>query len=215
MRFLAFLIALFLWLALVLALRAVVDFRYRRIEEYDHIELELSVLRGVWKFHMEIPTVQLEWEKGPELEAKQTVSSAVVGKRKTKTKMRVRRFHEHFFFRFWPRFPYFLAKLQQAKARFYRGIHCTALEWRICIGFKDPAQTGLAAGAFWSLIGYSLARLYHQIKVEVRRPVLEVVPDFQKPGFTCDVHCIFKLRIGHIIFAGLNLARTLVRELRG
>ncbi|MHB1406346.1 MAG: DUF2953 domain-containing protein [Desulfitobacteriaceae bacterium] len=215
MRLLAFLIAALLWLAVVMALRAVVDFRYRRIKEHDHIELELSILHGIWKFHVEIPTVQLEWEQGPQLELKQTVSSAIAGKREGKSELRMRYVYKRFFYRFWPRFPYFLTKLQQAKASFYQGIHCTELEWRFAIGYKDPSQTGLAAGVFWALIGYSLARFYRQIKVEVKRPLLEVVPDFQKQGFSCDIHCIFKLRIGHIIFAGLNLARTLVRELRG
>ena len=215
MRVLALLMAAVFWLIITMAIKAVVDFRYRRVEEHDHVEIKLTALGGLWKFKLTIPTVQLEWEKGPQLELKQKAGSATGGRRESKSKLRMRYFRRGLFYRLWPRIPALSSRLQQVKVRFYRGIHCTALEWRFEIGYPDPAHTALAAGALWAFSGLSVATLYRQVSVEVTRPVLEVVPQFQKQGFACDIHCIFHMRIGHIIFAGLNLIRTFKRGIRG
>jgi len=65
------------------------------------------------------------------------------------------------------------------------------------------------------MFGFALSRLYQQVTVEVRCPGLVVIPQFKKAGFLCDIQCIFQLRIGHIIFVGFNVLRTLKRGIRG
>lgn len=214
-RALAFIAAAFVWFLLAMAIKAEVDFRYRRANEEDNIEVYFRALKGFWKFKAVISGAQLKWEKGPLLEVEQASSSAAGGGRKAKEKAGLRYWRGGFFYRLWPKIPEMLTKLSAVKARFYRGIHCTALEWRMEIGFQDPMSTALASGALWALVGNSVARLHRQVIVEVKRPQLMIVPQFQKAGFACDLHCIFKLRIGHIIFAGLNLWRIFRLGKRG
>lgn len=213
-RVLAFLLAVVIMLLLSLALRAEVDFRYRRIDEEDHIDIYLSAFHGLWHTQYQIPTLQLEWEKGPQLEFDQ-VAKGNGEKRQATTEARFRYWRQGFLSRLWLSVPRLLRYFKRVKSQFYRGIHCQGINWRIEIGYQDAAQTALAAGAFWTLLGFALSRLYQQVTVDVQSPALVVVPQFKKEGFLCDIQCIFQLRIGHIIFVGINLLHTFKRGIRG
>lgn len=214
MRVLAFLLAMIILLLISLALKAEVDFRYRRIDEEDHIDIDFRAFHGLWHTQYQIPTIQLEWEKGPQVELEQ-VAVAKGGTRQATKEVRIRYVRRGWLSRFWPNVPRLLRRINRVKQQFYRGIHCKAINWRIEIGYKDAADTAIAAGAFWTMLGFALSRLYNQVTVEVRCPKLVVIPQFKKAGFLCDIQCIFQLRIGHIIFVGFNVLRTLKRGIRG
>ncbi|WP_407311100.1 DUF2953 domain-containing protein [Desulfosporosinus sp. SB140] len=214
MRVLAFLLALAILFLVSLAIKAEVDFRYRRIEEEDHLEIDFRALHGIWHTQYQLPSLQLEWEKGPQLEVDQ-VAKGKGGVRQAKSNVRLRYIRRGWLYRLWPNIPNHLRHLTWVKSEFYRGIHCKEINWRIEIGYKDAAQTAIAAGAFWSMFGFALSRLYKQVIMEVNRPQLAVVPQFKKEGFLCDIRCIFQLRIGHIIFVGFNAVRIFKRGRRG
>lgn len=214
MRILAFLLAMIILLLISLTLKAEVDFRYRRIEEEDHIEMDFHAFHGLWHTQFQIPTLQLEWEQGPQVEIEQEAITKG-GTRKATEKARIRYIRRGWLSRFWPNIPHLLRRINRVKQQFYRGIHCKAINWRIEIGYQDAAHTAIAAGAFWTMLGFALSHLYQQVTVEVKRPALVVVPTFKKVGFLCDFQCIFQLRIGHIIFVGFNVLRTLRRGIRG
>jgi hypothetical protein len=197
-----------------LASKAEVDFRYRRIEEEDHMEIDFRAFHGIWHIQYQIPTLQLEWEKGPQVEIEQ-VAIAKGGTRQATKKARIRYIRRGWLFRFWLNVPRLLRYIKRVKQQFYRGIHCKGINWRIEIGYHDAAQTAIVAGTFWTGMGFALSRLYQQVTVEVKCPALVVIPQFKKAGFLCDIQCIFQLRIGHIIFVGFNVLRTLRRGIRG
>ena len=214
MRVLAFLLAMAILLLLSLRLKAEVDFKYRRIEEKDHIEIDFRAFRGLWHIQYQIPTLQLEWEKGPQLETEQMVKGKG-GTRQTSTKVRFRYFRRGWLYQFWMNIPRLLRYFNRVKSQFYKGIFCKGINWRIEIGHKEASQTAISAGAFWTLFGFALSRLYRQVTVEVPCPAIVVVPQFKQEGFLCDIQCIFHLRIGHIIFVGFNVLGTLKRGIRG
>jgi len=195
-------------------MKAEVDFRYRRIEEEDHIDIDFRAFHGLWHTQYQIPTLQLEWEKGPQVEVEQ-VFKGKGGERQATTTARVRYIRRGWLALLWLKVPRLLRKLNRLKSQFYRGIHCKAINWRIEIGYKDACQTAIAAGSFWTMFGFALSHLYQQVTVEVPHPALIVVPQFKKEGFLCDIRCIFHLRIGHIIFVGLNALRMFRRDIRG
>jgi hypothetical protein len=213
-RVLAFLLAMILLLLLGLVIKAEVAFRYRRIEEEDHIEINFRAFHGLWHIQYQIPTFQLEWEKGPQVEMEQ-VAITKGGTRQATKKTRMRYIRRGWLSRFWSNIPRLLRYINRVKQQFYRGIRCKAIDWRIEIGYQDAAQTAIAAGAFWTMFGFALATLYQQVTVEVSRPAVVVIPQFKKAGFLCDLQCIFQLRIGHIIFGGFNVLRILRRGIRG
>jgi len=211
MRLMALLTAGLALMAIGLLLRAEVDFRYRRRAQKDHLEIKIQALAGWWRFRVEVPTLALGWEQGPQLEISQMTAAATGGRRTHKTAARFRYVRRGLIYRLWSHSSSFLMQLQRIKRKFYRSIQCTHLDWRVEIGYANPVATALAAGAFWSMLGTMSARLYRQVTVRVQEPYLLVVPQFQKPGFACDFHCIFDVRIGHIIFAGFRLLWTLRR----
>lgn len=214
LRFLAFLLAVVILLLLSLAVKAEVDFRYRRVEEEDHLDINFRAFHGLWHVTYQFPTLQLEWEKGPQIEVDQVVKTKG-GTRQATTKARFRYVRRGWLASLWVKAPNLLRYLSQVKRRFYGGIHCKAIDWRIEIGYKDASATALAAGAFWTMFGFALSYLYRQVMVEVSQPKLVVVPQYKKEIFLCDIRCIFQLRIGHIIFVGLYVLKTFKRGIRG
>lgn len=214
MRILALLLASLIGLGLTLLVRATVDFHYRRQEENDHLEIRMSAAGGLWKLKFVIPSIRLEWEEGPHLELKKKTQVPKGKEKKRKLDVRFRYFRRGFFFHLWPRIPSLLLLLERAKTKFYRGIHCTFVDWKVRIGSEDAAYTAIAAGSFWSMLGFSLTHLYRQVTVDTEQPHILVVPDFNKRGFSCDIRCIFKLRFGHIMIVGLDLIRVFIRGKR-
>lgn len=214
MRILALLIASLIGLGLILLIRATVDFRYRRQEENDHLEINLAAVGGLWKFKLQIPTAKLKWEEGPKLEVSGESEAMTGEEREAKMNVRVRYFRRTFFYYVWPKIPRVIRKFKQIKTRFYKGIHCTLLNWKVMIGSNDAAFTAIEAGSFWGVFGYSLAKLYKQVTMDTKQPQLSVIPNFNEPGFSCDIHCVFKLRMGHIMFIGLDLVRLLISNFK-
>ncbi|WP_019850883.1 MULTISPECIES: DUF2953 domain-containing protein [Desulfitobacterium] len=213
-QILALLLAIFIWLIMILWVKAVIEFRYSRIEENDHLEINLSALGGFWKFRITIPTIKLEWEEGPKIAAEQEAQVRTGEKRKAFQELKVRYFKNSFFYEFFPNIPSLLLAFDRLKKKFYRGIHCTEYDWKIEYGHENPAVTALVSGSFWAMLGYSLGRMYNQVTMDTQEPQIMVVPQFKKPGFRCDIQSTFNLRIGHIMLIGANLAGLILRRIR-
>lgn len=214
MRVLALLLAMIILILISFAIKMQVDFRYRRIEEEDNLEIDFRAFKGLWRANFKIPTLQLEWEKGPQLEFEQ-VAKSKAGIRKAKTTARVRYIRFGWLNRLWQNIPLILKHLKRIKTKFYKGIHCKSINWRAEIGYKDAGHTAIAAGSFWVMFGFALSHLYRQVTMEAKSPAIVVVPRYKKEGFFCDIQCIFHLRIGHIIFVGLRLLLMFKRGIRG
>lgn len=215
MRILAFFLAGMIWLLISLTIKAVVDFRYISNEKEDHLDISMKALYGLWKFTITMPAFQLKWDEGPELEIEQKTEAGTGSVIEGKHQVRFHYWQEGFFRRLWPQIPIILFKLEKIKSNFYRGIHCTALNWHLEIGFPDPVKTALVTGSLWAITGSFLARLCRQVTMDTDHPHIKIVPQFQKPGFSCRLHCIFNLRMGHIIIAGLKLLRSFQYTRRG
>jgi hypothetical protein len=214
-RILAFILAGLIWLLISLVIKAVVDFRYIRNEKEDHLDISMKALHGLWKFNITLPAFQLNWDEGPELEIEQKTESGTGSVINGKHRLRFLFWRKEFFQLLWPQIPGILQKLEKIKYNFYRGIHCTFINWHLEIGFPDPVKTALVTGSLWAIIGYFLARLHRQITMDTDHPHIQIIPQFQKPGFACEIHCIFNLRMGHIIIAGLKLLRIFQHSRRG
>lgn len=211
MRILALFLASLIALGLTLLLKATVDFYYQRVDQNDFLEIKMMAAGGLWKFKLQMPSSQFEWEKGPELEFEQQSQASMGEKRRTQMDLRFRYFRWSFFYFILPRIPGILHHFKSVKQKFYRGIHCTFLDWQVNIGSEDPAYTAVLTGSFWSMLGFFLARLYRQVTIDTKQPHILVIPNFKKPGFSCDFHCIFNLRIGHLMVVGLDLIRLFIR----
>lgn len=214
-QILAFFTALLIWFLLVMRIKGTVELYYRRQEEKDHVDLKISALKGIWQFKMSIPTINLAWEEGPQIETQEEAQAPSGEKRKGMQKLRVKYFRGEFFYQLIPNIPGLLIQFNRIKKKFYKGIICKEYSWEVEYGHENPAQTAIVAGGFWSMLGYSLARMYNTVTMEVSQPRIMVKPMFNNPGFSTDLHCIFKVRIGHIMVVGLEFLWIIVRRIRG
>ncbi len=90
------------------------------------------------------------------------------------------------------------------------------LEWKSVLGCGDAMGTALANGSLWGFKGMLIAVVSSKTRVE--KLDLMVRPDFTQKCLESQLHCIFKMRIAHIIFVtayflGLGLKRQIEESL--
>ncbi len=86
------------------------------------------------------------------------------------------------------------------------------LSWQTRLGTGDAAVTGMLAGLAWGLNSTLFAWLTHRVRKIVDRPKISVVPVFAASAFALDIHCIFEVRVGHIIIAGATAIRKIWQQ---
>lgn len=81
---------------------------------------------------------------------------------------------------------------------------CTRLRWETYVGFGDAAETAITAGALWGLKTSMLGFLFRFIHIE-DQPIIEVVPQYNKPQFSTEFQCELRIRLGQALLAQLYL----------
>jgi hypothetical protein len=79
--------------------------------------------------------------------------------------------------------------------------------WVTRIGLDDAALTAITVGMLWSIKSYIVAALWHKHCCTRAKPVIRVLPAYNREEFHTDFECIFIVRLGHIIGAGIRLLR--------
>lgn len=80
--------------------------------------------------------------------------------------------------------------------------------WVTRIGRDDAAETAIVVGGCWAIKSYITAVLWHRYCCcTTVRPLISVIPDYNQETFDTDFECIFRIRLGHIIGAGIRLLR--------
>lgn len=82
--------------------------------------------------------------------------------------------------------------------------------WLTSYGFENPAYAGMAYGMFWSIKSIIFNYLQGKIKKVLNKPRFNIQPNFFSKGYSTRISCIFALRIGHIITAGLKILVILI-----
>ena len=80
----------------------------------------------------------------------------------------------------------------------------TKLHWRTTIGLDEAAATAWAIGLLWFLKSWLLNLLDQRYGLPRTVARVGVEPSFGAPGLRTALDCIFRLRVGHIIRAGLR-----------
>jgi hypothetical protein len=88
------------------------------------------------------------------------------------------------------------AKLE-GKGRF------TRLVWRTVVGKQDPAATGMTMGLLWGIKGIATSFLQSGY-VFKNPPRIVAIPSFTGTTWETLLDCIFEIKIGHIILAGMK-----------
>ena len=91
--------------------------------------------------------------------------------------------------------------------RFLKNVRCHHLVWKTEIGLGDPAYTGIISGLLWGVKGFAFSMFRSHIGTMTKPPSFSVLPCFDSTCLKLDFRCIFDLRIGHIITAGLKFVK--------
>jgi hypothetical protein len=167
---------------------------YLRRDSDDNISIKISVFRGLVSYKKEISVVEIRRYFGKTyitIEDKDIPLVTVIKK-----------------------LPEFIEK---SKEMFYqykpfinmilKKINCQEFYWETRFGLGDAALTGIGTGVIWGIKGLAFNFLMRKIRSMEKKPRVLVVPQFESLCFGLDFRCIFDLRIGHIIIAGLNFVK--------
>ncbi|MBD2846809.1 DUF2953 domain-containing protein [Paenibacillus sp. IB182496] len=203
---------LFLALLLLLAVSEIeCRSMLRRRGENDHVALRIRALYGAVKVHREIPIVRLD---GANIAYKSEQSSNLplgsappteegrVGPEKVMSKLEQARL----LMRHTDRFTVWLL-------RTLRYIRITEWRWISAVGAGDAAWTAVATGMASAAQGALLGLLSHVMRL-TGQPQMQVRPVFNDTIFSTEWHCTVKVRLGHVLLAGLRLLLR-IRRVKG
>lgn len=186
----------------------------RRCGKDDSISIRVSMLSNFVNYNIKIPVIEFTSKDG--LILLESVIDTNKEKIKTHPK-REKRFLKNVV-KIYLTQPRRLRKLMRTIRRYSRkyrkfmtqlfvNIYCEKLYWKTTIGLEDAALTGLGSGLLWAMKGLIVAILHNRIKVACR-PEINVVPVFGHNHFEIDFSCIFRIRLGNVITATVNLFNT-------
>lgn len=101
-------------------------------------------------------------------------------------------------------------KIRKINERFYKNITCQEIFWSTEFGFHDAALTAITAGCLWNLKNRLYINLRQNVQLKNNLPQIEIKPVFNMTCFNTNLKCIFKVRFGHIIIAGIRILFLLV-----
>ncbi|NLW59664.1 MAG: DUF2953 domain-containing protein [Firmicutes bacterium] len=90
-----------------------------------------------------------------------------------------------------------VAERMERKGRFNRFV------WRTVLGGGAPAVLGPTTGLFWSAKGIIVGFLANEYRFK-NPPRIMVVADFGAKNWETMLDCIFEIKLGHIIVAGIK-----------
>ncbi len=205
--YLTILSALFL---MTMFLRVRFDVGYRRDGEDDHLKIEMTMLKRLIRYKTEIPVVELDrFFLDPVLKVETDIENVVSDPIEDKgmiVKIPIIKL-----IRKLPRFIknglHYFNRYKTALYGLLKSIRCYRLKWITHIGLEDPADTGMVIGLIWSIKGFMYRVFRSNVGRMEQKPELSVIPNFGSSCLKLDFHCIFDMRIGHIIIAGLKFVK--------
>lgn len=88
---------------------------------------------------------------------------------------------------------------------FFCSLNCEYFSWITEYGAEDAANTGFNLGLIWWIKGATVAFFQSKIKFNRNSTHLHVIPQFSHPSFDVNLHCIFAMKLGHIIIVGIKV----------
>lgn len=173
-----------------------VHFRLQRRGEDDRITFTVAWLKYI-RYSVDVPLVDLMVRaKKSEIRLKaaagppETVSRSVAEETRVPVAFLWDSYHKfrHYTFVLW----YLAGRTRISRFR-----------WHSEIGVGEAHHTGLAAGLAWSLKSALVTGLY-AYTVPLGKPDLAVRPNYRQSRLNTLLDCVFEIRIGHLVFAGLK-----------
>lgn len=176
-----------------------------REKENDLIKIEVTAWFKLIRIQTQVPLLKLKenlsgWEYKMEMESQ----AKQLNQQKTSISF-TKLFHRI------QSFQQFIQKVyefNQIMRSFFKHVYLHRLEWKVELGTGDAAETGLLTGLSWGIMS-SIAGLISSYVTLRTLPRLNVIPSFQQKKLETEFKCMFRLRIGHAILAGVRILLNL------
>ena len=199
MKILAALVILFILILLISFLSVQFELKYLRKKNNDHISIKISLLRGLLKYTLNIPKINLNSQKTAlkveaELEGEKSVPDADIHKKYSIGYL----------------YQQFMHWYPEIKEYFYAGKYLlkrvvpSKIKWQTEIGLSDAAITGMSVGILWAVKSALLSNIYSCFALAPRPPEIRILPRFNEKTLVINIDCIFDVKIGYIIITALK-----------
>ncbi|MCS7464629.1 DUF2953 domain-containing protein [Paenibacillus doosanensis] len=184
-------------------------FTIMRMEQDDEIILDVHTMYGLVKRKLAIPVIKfLNMEEGVKLKTEVVDKMNEQLKQDGKENITSKKVREAF------------ENMQILLANCFQFHHwlrstmshlrCTRLHWKTNVGVGDAAETAMTAGMVWGLKSSLLGFLFRYIQLETR-PVIQVVPQYNKVMLASEIQFLAKIRVFYVLLAMLRLLSRILK----
>lgn len=198
-------------LILIICSELEVSLSIKRIGQNDEWTVKFRWLYGLVRRTFNIPTVR--WKDYGGLNIQEQISGRDGNVEKTKAQ----RIDREFIMREYRRLNQIMRGTFELSRWFketLKHVRCRELYWHTQLGAGDAADTATLTGLAWSLKGSLVGLLSNYIRLAVQ-PRLHITPRYNEAGFNVELSCIFSVRTGYAMVAGMLLLMRIMRTKGG
>ncbi len=171
----------------------------------DHLKVTLKAWGGLIKYKIDVPAIKVDdnspsivaekkTETGPDETVQKEQTTQVDEKDVLSSIHDIRQLLTH------------IAGFHKIIRGFLKKVTIRNIQWHTMIGVGDAAATGVLTGAFWAAKGSLIGVLSNYMKLK-EMPVMSITPNFQHAVSMTSFKCMFQVRVGHAILAGIKLVK--------
>lgn len=193
------LIVLFLFIFISLFTKLTIDLTYKFDPNDQRLVILIKALFGLIRIRMDIPELndtntekQKSEKTDPSLDKNFTDIDSIDEDEALKAYRPIKYWMKN------------MNELYKVVKKSLKKVRITQLVWKSAIGTGDAATTGIISGVGWSFKGTVIGMLSYYFSLKVQ-PQLEIRPIFNRKISNTYVKCIFQVRAGQAILAGLKI----------
>lgn len=193
------LIVLFLFIFISLFTKLTIDLTYKFDPNDQRLVILIKALFGLIRIRMDIPELndtntekQKSEKPDPSLDKNFTDIDSIDEDEALKAYRPIKYWMKN------------MNELYKVVKKSLKKVRITQLVWKSAIGTGDAATTGIISGVGWSFKGTVIGMLSYYFSLKVQ-PQLEIRPIFNRKISNTYVKCIFQVRAGQAILAGLKI----------
>lgn len=195
-----FLIILFIFVLLIFTnISITIDFVH--LQDDDHFQLKIRALRGLIRYNYEVPVIKIDKEDFGIVyeERSKGLRNSQQVKKWTLPDIRQRMAEMK-------RLLGNIVHLSIIIKKFLKTVKVQHLEWHSKIGLKEADNTAKLIGIIWSAKGLTIGMISRYMKLMIR-PDVSLIPSFQHPVTQTRLLCMFEVRAGNAILAGIKILK--------
>lgn len=192
-----FLLALLLIILLILFTKIKIDLTYKFEPKDQRLTIVIKALFGLFRYRIDFPQLEVE---GKEENKKEFVpiDNVLLGKDANDEEEVMKAYRP---IKEWLKI---IKELNQLVKKALKKVRITKLEWKSALGTGNAATTGIVGGTGWIFKGTVLGVISNYFSLKVK-PQLEITPIFNRKISNTYIKCIFQVRAGQAILAGIKL----------